>query len=304
MKITFQAFRWECNSQALGLEDFLSMLGILNGRMIKNRVLYIVEDGSLWKGVVLTVKDLKTFTKLVSSQQEIKLGIHELDDSEKIADFNFFIIDKNSGFGLYQHYHHSCSLNLFNVIARNNYRKMKEQMKESEKELLENDSSMSKKDIKLALKRYSGDFIGSIIEREGSFAERVEKLQDAREAEIEFSVLSFNDGAFQAVSTHLKRVKHQLFFLKNTSPLARVSSLASIFKQQSIKKAKVVGIDENGNDIVYRMFNDFDKFATYDYDDMVSELNLNESKMYDSIKQNKIIGELCLVFNKISAALT
>ena len=175
-------------------------------------------------------------------------------------------------------------------------------MRIQEKNTLEN-SNTSQKIIKSTLKKYNGDFTGSIIERKGSFMERVAKLQDASEAEIEFSEISFSDGAFQAVSSHLKRVKYQLFFSKNTSRLDRVRSLANVFKEQRINKAKVVGVDANGNDIVYKMFNDFDKFATYDYEDMVPELNLDQSKINESITKNRIIGELCYVFGRISAAL-
>ena len=301
MKMSFQAFLWECKSQALNLEDFLSMLKVMNGRVNKNRAIYLIDDTGLWKGVILTIKDLKKFTKLVRSQQEIKLNIHELDDNEQVADFNFFVIDCKKGYGLYQHYHYSCSLNLFNSIARQYYIDIKNKMRSEEKELLENENTTIK-DINSSLKKYKGDFSCSIIEREGTFAEKVAKLQDAHEAEIEFNELSFNDEAFQAVSSHLKRVKHQLFFLKTTSRLDRISGLVNIFKGQNINKAKVVGIDENGNDIVYKMFNDFDKFATYEYDDMVPELNLDKSKVHESIVNNKIVKELCLVFNRISPA--
>lgn len=302
MKMTFQAFRWECNSPSLNLDSFISKLKEMSGRTIKNRIIYLTDDNGFWKGLILTVKDLNQFTKLVSSQQEVRLDIHELNADERVADFNFFVIDKKKGYGLYQHYHHSCSLNLFNIIARQHYMEAKNEMLNKEKEKLENEKA-SKKNIKSSLEKFRGNFTGSIIEKKGTFAERVAKLRDAHEAEIEFDVVSINDGAFQAVSSHLKRVKHQLFFLKNTSRLDRVKGLASILTGQNVSKAKVIGVDENGNDIVYKMFNDFDKFATYDYEDMVSELNLDQSKIHESIVNNKIVGELSLVFNRISAAL-
>ena len=109
MKIVFQAFHWDCQCPAFSLVSFLHELNQMNGTKIKQRILYFIkEDDDLWVGLVLTIKDMRKFVTLVESREELKLDVHELSEGEKIADFNFFVIRPESGFGLYQHYHHSC----------------------------------------------------------------------------------------------------------------------------------------------------------------------------------------------------
>lgn len=302
MKIVFQAFRWDCQCPAFLLPRFLQGLGQRNGEQLRQRILYFIKDSDFWIGLVLTIKDMRKFVTLVESQQELKLDVHKLSDDEKIADFNFFIIHQESGFGLYQHYHHSCSLNVFNYLAKRYYNDMRAELFSSAKERLEN-ANEKKNTIKKELKKFRGKFTSMIVERKGSFVDRVKDLQDAQSAELEFSQINFSNNPLQAIQSHLKTVKYKMSFSSTTSKLDKVRSFVSVLQDYDFKKATVEGIDENGNDVVYRLFNDFDRFQEYDYEDMVPSLNLDRDKLTDSILQNAIVSELKSVFTSIRPAL-
>lgn len=303
MKIVFQAFHWNCQCPAFTLVSFLHKLNQMNGTKVKQRILYFIEESEdLWVGLVLTIKDMRKFVTLVESREELKLDVHKLSEDEKIADFNFFIIRPESGFGLYQHHHHSCSLNLFNYLVKKRYNDMRTAIYLSEKERLESVNTKKSK-INNELKKYRGKFTPTIVEKKGSFVDRVKELQDTNSAELEFRQINFSNNPLQAIQAHLKTVKYKMSFSSTTSRLDKVRSLASIIQSNDFKKATVEGIDENGNDVVYRLFNDFDSFQKYDYEEMVPSLNLDPDELTDSILQNTIVSELKSVFSSIRPAL-
>lgn len=302
MKIVFQAFHWDCQCPAFALPGFLVEMNKMNGHEYRRRILYFIEDNDYWVGLILTIKDMRKFVTLVESKQELKLDVHELNENEKIADFNFFILHTESGFGLYQHYHHSCSLNVFNYLAKHFYNEKRTAIFTSVKNKMEANGN-NKRAINKELKKYRGKFLPTIVERKGSFVERVRNLNDARSAELEFKQVNFPNSPLQAIQSHLKTMKYKMSFSKTTSKLDKVRNLAGVLSNNDIKKATVEGIDEYGNDVVYRLFNDFDRFQEYDYEDMVPSLNLDQTKVSESILQNYIIIELKSVFKAIAPAL-
>lgn len=51
--------------------------------------------------------------------------------------------------------------------------------------------------------------------------------------------------------------------------------------------------------MTYKLFNDFDRFNEFDYDDMVPSLKLDPQNIQQSILNNKIIGELKITIEKM-----
>ncbi|MFC4677481.1 hypothetical protein [Desulfovibrio legallii] len=302
MNINFQAFKWRCNCSALPMEKFLAENALLNGINLNNRILYYIEGDDFWRGLVLTVKNMKKFTKIVNSSGKIRLDIHKLEKNEHIADFNFFIIDKNTGCGMYQHYHNSCSLNIFNAINKDRYLKIKNKLYEDAKIQLENENKPLKQ-IKNDLKIFNETIECSIIERNGSFVERVALMKSAKEAEIEFEILDTTKDEFVAIMPHMRRLKYQLFFNKESPMNLLIEGLTRTFKGAKLKKAKVVGIDEHGNDAVYKLLNDFDRFGSFDYEAMVPALSLDQDKVKESINENLIISKLIEAYNRVKTIL-
>lgn len=302
MNINFQAFKWRCNCSALPMEKFLAEIALQNGINLNNRILYYIEGDDFWRGLVLTVKDMKKFTKIVTSSGEIRLDIHKLEKNEHIADFNFFIIDKTTGCGMYQHYHNSCSLNIFNAINKDRYLKIKNRLHEDAKVQLENEKKTLKQ-VRNALKIFNETIECSIIERSGSFIDRVSLMKSAKEAEIEFEILDTTKDEFVAVRHHLRRLKYQLFFDKESPMNLLIDGLTQTLKGAKLKKAKVVGIDEHGNDAVYKLLNDFDRFGSFDYEAMVPALSLNRDKVTESINENLIISKLIESYKRVKSIL-
>lgn len=304
MKINFQAFRWDCQCSELTLSSFLSYLKLKNGKRENNRIFYFVEDNDcFYKGVVLTIKDFKKFTKIVNSNGLLTLDIHTLNKDEQIADFNFFIINSNDSCGMYQYYYQSCSLNTFNSLIKVFYRKYKNELRTAKETELKN-QEYSEKRIKGLLKNFNKTFKYAIIERSGTFVDRISKLREAHDAEIEFDLCDITDDKLVAIKQQTKRIKYRLIFEKANFQTLIISNLLRLFNKYKLKKARVSGIDENGNETIYKTVNDFDSFASFEYDNLVSEISLDENEIENSIKENKTINELILTYKKIAPVIT
>jgi hypothetical protein len=153
------------------------------------------------------------------------------------------------------------------------------------------------------MQKYKSIFSALIVERSGEFIDRVRLMKDARSIDIEFEQLSYSNSPFQAIHPLLKSMKYKLAFLKNSSPASKISNIVILLTSNTPKKVTIDGADEHGHDVIYRLFNDFDRFKEYDYEDMVPSLRLDQENALNSIKDNAIIVELKSTFESISPSL-
>ena len=87
------------------------------------RRIIIDSDDKFFYGVVITIKNQKSYASLVSDKGQVKVKISDLADLEKIAEFNFLVMNKLNGFGLYQYHHGACTLSNFASMITSLYRR-------------------------------------------------------------------------------------------------------------------------------------------------------------------------------------
>lgn len=302
MLISFQAFSWSPKSSELTLDSYADALCKVSKPIVyRNRRIHFHENDGLLNGLVVTVKDMKTFCTLWDDGAQIRLTPHQLNMFEKVADFNFFVFDKKNGRGLFQYYHHSCSLLTFNIIARTLYRARLDRLKQGFI-----DKNDGKKDDQKFLREVGKKFAGyldtSVIEKKGSFSERIKTMKDVNRLEFEFESLEFEQSAYAPVAAYIKKSRHSVSLSAEVSKLEKVSGAARLFSENPMKSARVEGLDKDGNDVVYKMYHDFDRFGQYEYDDLVPALNLDSSNAVASINGNRIIERLRQTYLKSALA--
>lgn len=300
MKITFQAFSWECSNPLFSLKFFLDQMSTKQAHDIGCRKIFFIDDNGYYAGLILTIKNTKKFVTLIDKKAEITLDIHELNSNEKIADFNFFIINSQTGLGMYQYYHNSCSLSTFNNISKKFYNEIvSEKIKNTIKEL--NTLGQHEKYIRREIKKLESKISTKIIIREGSLVDKILKMKDITSAKIEFSKIGILDKKYSPLEKYLKTIKYDIKFIKEKSVKDVLLNLAALFRNNELKRATVWGIDETGNDVTYKLLNDFDHFNEFDYEDMIPSLTFNSSEVKKSILKNKITEELKTSLQKIDS---
>ncbi len=297
MDITFQAFSWESTANQLTLSSFVDYLSRLRQpfKYKECRLFNVLRQGSTVIGLVITVKSQKKFCTLVTEQNNFTLTAHELKSNERVADFNFFIFDLSKNIGLYQYYHHSCALTSFNILMQSLFYDVLSGKENSEVQATETSQRAGSFFDKLH-KKYAGRLAWSIIERPGVFADRVARMKDISNFEFEFGETGTEGGTFTPLVPYVKRFKHSLAAIQTGSAVEKVSAFAGWIRESNFNKARIIGLDETGSDVIYKLYHDFDMYARYNYDDMVPSLQLDPNNVAQSMLENKIVAELRNVY--------
>ncbi len=138
MQVRFLGFNFSIDSKSLTLDDYVNNMIGRHGQSYKlsehDRFLYFNSTYSenYYVGLLVTVKDQKTFCELVRNSGKLVVRVNELDENTNLMDFNFFIINKVTGLGVYQYYHQSCSLNSFGHFNNRRFSEFNDYMIETE----------------------------------------------------------------------------------------------------------------------------------------------------------------------------
>jgi hypothetical protein len=151
---------WELGN-GISLDQFIAHLATLKDVPVKfnsyDRLLYVGDKGDYYLGLFLTVKDQRKFCEIQQDGGEFTITVRSLEERSNLMDFNFFIVNKNTGRGIYQHYHQSCSANQFGVFLQRQYDDLKEFKKEMELQGVGGDEA-PRKEKKRVDARYKGTF--------------------------------------------------------------------------------------------------------------------------------------------------
>ena len=122
MHVRFLGF--ELGVGDVAVADFFKFLNGLHEKEFEHsgekRLLYIASNQHYHIGLLLTIRDQRKFCELTSGQH-FKISIRELKDKNRLADFNFFAVNKITHKGLYQHYRGACGLTAFGNMLRRQY---------------------------------------------------------------------------------------------------------------------------------------------------------------------------------------
>lgn len=300
MKVSFQAFSINCTAKSLPIDTFFDKLSSDTHFSSGTRRIYTIKLKDFYAGLVLTIKDMRKFCKIVSEKGTIRITEHKLDANESMTEFNFFILNPKHHVGMFQYYHHSCSLNsLLGVSLKKKYGSYQQEMFTEKKEQLELDG-YSAKAMKKELEPFRGRMSYSIIERQGSFEDRIRKMREISSIEFEtIEPLEKLFSGFSAISNDINKQRHTLSFKAEARRERRLrDTVAEFVGKKKPVRAVAKGEDEHGAETVYKLLNDFDSFATYDYDNLVPSLMLDQANIHSSISKNKIVSELLSEYNK------
>src|SRR5689334_13966481 len=98
----------------ISLDEFQAHLEAEEGHSTKfgghDRIYLTKQHGNYNVGLLVTIKDQKTFCALREKDDGFEVDVHELERGTSLMDFNYFVQSRKTGRALYQVYHHSCAL--------------------------------------------------------------------------------------------------------------------------------------------------------------------------------------------------
>ena len=116
MDVTVQAFEIE-TGKGIKPDEFFNHLGATSATPIQDRYLYLTRDNGILKGVLLTARNIKAFSRMIKNGTHIQLNPEALQNGE-LAHFNYFIINEENLHGLFQYYHGAASIHGLATVLR------------------------------------------------------------------------------------------------------------------------------------------------------------------------------------------
>jgi len=289
MKIRIYGFEWFLGDN-ITLDEFSNFL-IYNssGKLINNRILGITTLENFYAGLFLTIKNIKAFCQMKNEKDKFIITPTFLEEQTKITEFNYFLLDKNTGRGLYQHYHQSASTNTFCFFCKQQYDKLKNVLIEKEINQLNNPSERQKQNIR---KKYKGSLRYSTLLKPDSFENYIKSLKKISYFEFEFTTFMPLISQFRPLSKHVERQTYKMFFKKNSIAVNDIKKGILNIIKQGLRRGRVKGIDPAGNEVVYKLLNDYNAFAEYEYDEVIKTIKIDSDKLEESIKGSYLIKEM------------
>lgn len=298
-------FSFSAQKSDIELNYFLSSLvgadvefAIKSGNV---RKIIVDSDDKFFYGVVITIKNQKRFASLVSEGGEVRVKISELADLEKIAEFNFLVINKLNGFGLYQYHHGACTLSNFASMITALYRRQLEAKRKVEIDALAEDAP--KKQIKAVNSRFFHGLAFEMLVQSRDIEKVLAKYKEIRSFKYEIaSVEAYisNDSPLHGLIT---KAKHDVRFDSTVDSNLIIKGIQNMISTVKEKTARIEVLDDQDEPVSVKIMDVPVNFGEMAYDDFILGLmtfdpvKIRECDLVKALK-DKCETEYAHVFSK------
>tara|TARA_R110001599_G_scaffold353510_1_gene593402 strand:- start:20369 stop:21298 length:930 start_codon:yes stop_codon:yes gene_type:complete len=259
------------------VNDFMSDIDGQLFSLDKKKRLLKVDSTSNEKyhlGLIVTVKSQKTFCQLKSeSPGQFTVQVNEVDANANLMEFNFFIINKKTGLGLYQHYHQSCSLTTGMEILKQQYAAALLKKRKAREEDLLSQGQSENSSHRSATKEFNGRLTFSMLVRPDKLEEVLADLDRIKNLELNFTTLHPLETEFSMLSNIVEKHRKRFSFNKELNVHTIIEGIKSVVNNVDNDGGRIEGVDVNGIDRVVRLQNNPDIYGEFDYDNIAAAIN-------------------------------
>jgi hypothetical protein len=231
-------------------------------------------------GLLLTIKDARAFCNLRARKGKLMMAAQTIDTDSAICDFNFFVLYKPTGRGLYQHYHQSTGPASFCRHLKDKYHTFSDIVKEAEVTSLRaanpgwNDGRLRA----AAGKKISPFLQADVITRPDTMSHLIREL--AQINSLTFEARSLEDyQPFGLKSKGLvKSLSHKMIFRREPNLIQTGKELAAkiVQRKSALRRATATGFDVDGDEVTFKLTRDYQVLTTYDYNDVVADIDMDD----------------------------
>lgn len=294
MQVRLLGFSLTSDCEPLSFDDYVNHMISEHGKPHElgehNRFIFFntTHSEAYYVGLVVTAKDQKTFCELVNKSGKFVVKVNELDANSSLMDFNFFVINKKTGFGMYQYYHQSLSLNSFGYFNAQFFSKLRDDRVRAEISATPNNERTASKEKSIKIK-YKGRLSWEILVRKENLKDLIEELQRVKAFEYCFASLTADEPEFKPLKNDVRKERTKLTFYPKSSVKSLASAISNIVNKLDVNSGKVIGTDMDGIERVLQITNNPDNFGEYSYDDLAPKIN---SLNVDDFEKSWVIQEL------------
>ena len=302
MEVRYFGFSLFTESNNLTVEEFFTELEkekYVSHMSNDNEVRTYIDtrsDDSFYKGVIVTIKDQKRFCKFTDRDSSFEITVENLKGNDKLLDFNFFIVHKVSGLGIYQHYHQSCAVNVFGQNIKTYYRKFRNAKLETELSVAENlkGDKLTEKESSTIRKKFNDRLYFAPLYKQDGIEELLKKCRSIKSFEYEYSYLTKEIKAATPLSRFVNRKVEKIVFNRETNIVEIAKGIGNFVKNMTPKRGRVHAENEHGQVLPIRIFDMPDSFGSVNYDHLVSKL---DGLQVDEFSEHNFFNELTAIFS-------
>lgn len=299
MKVRLFGFSLQAGHSNTPLQSLYDHLDLRSGEVddtrANERLIYFSKDADpvFARGLIVTVKDQRRFLKLINESGRLVINVENLKGLDKLMEFNFFVVNKSNGIGLYQHYFQSCSLGVFFEYLADRYRAISQSKVNSAIQKMHEDGTHSKhKEMALRRSHRGGLSAARLLHKEG-LASILSMFQRIKSFEYEFAELEAIRSVAQPLSKYVKRRKEVVYF----EPKFAVNSIAqAIGKAVNIIRpvtGRVHAEDADGVAVSVQLEDIPESFGERDYDEIAAQLHHLDTAKFASHLAFRQLQEVC-----------
>lgn len=274
MKVKYLGFELSTEKDLITIKDFIeNNLNFIDKDILERDFFIDDTDENYFKGLVLTIKDQKAFCKLQGARDNLAIKVHNLEGSDELIEFNFFIINKNTRKGLYQFYYQSTSLSKFKEILKRKfieYRSIKLQEEYDKNIALGQSERLSKNN---ANKKFYDRLKFEFIVKKSTLSVLLQKCKRIKSLEVEFATYEYIQKMGMPAPAFATKIRQKVLFDKDAILTKLASEITSYISKECPESGIVNVIDEFGQEMPYKLMNTPDLFHEEEFDELVQKMN-------------------------------
>jgi len=236
------------------------------------RKIIIDHDQKYIYGTVITIKNQKKFTSLVGKGSNLEIKVSDLATLEKIAEFNFLLINKENGLGIYQYHHGSCTAPNFGSMITTLYRRELETKRNAEILALGGRDSVPKKQLKAINSRFFHGIEFDMIVQSKDIEKVLAKYKAIRSFKYEISSLEASLNSESPLQGLIEKVRHHVSFDSSVDSNLIISGIRDMIPTIKQATARVEVLDDQDEPVSLKVMDVPANYGEISYDDFINKL--------------------------------
>lgn len=301
MKVRLYGFEVESTGTSVTLDELFDNLQVRSGRPdtsrgIERRIYLDNKSNKNYHlGLVVTVKDQKRFCRLESNKGNTKITVENLKGKDKLMEFNFFVVNKKNGLGIYQHYFQSCGVNVFGGYLSSRHKEMRQKniSDEIKHEKSSGNGEITESKEKNIKRKHSGKLKFSPLIRKESLEKILNEYKKIKAFEYEYSTLEATQQAGTPLGKYVKKRREKLSFERVWSVKELTKGISETINLINPKNGRIHAVDMHDEEISLKIFDIPDNFGEEDYDEVALKLHNLDMNNFTTNKVSKELVDIC-----------
>lgn len=292
-------FSVEAGHDHVSVTDLFNYMASQNGQpdtsKSNERRFYIdsTGDADFICGLVVTVKDQKAFCELIKDNGGgFVISVKNLEGENKLMEFNFFVINKDNGLGIYQHYHQSCSTSIFGDYLKKRYSTLSQDFVQKDIDAAKTAGKLTQKKEKEIKSKYRKPLHFSILVQNEKLADVLKKFQQINSFEYELTGISPTVINGTPIAPYVRRTKEKIVFHSKSAIAALADAIQDMVDSVHPKSGRIAVVDSFDDEEIpmsVKIANIPEHFGEQDYDAVAAKLDQLDVTIFS---QHQVVKEL------------